>query len=148
MKPIPTACRSARSRAPLLWALAALFALRVAAQPLQARLALPLLPPASAWSSGMLPYALLLPVQLAILAAAVWTAARFSRARVAPRRALGAWLLALGAAYFGAMAARLALGLTVLAAHPWFGKPVPAFFHLVLAGFVLVVGDYHWRHGR
>lgn len=138
----------AQRRAPVLWALLALFAFRVAAQPVQARFDLPLLPPAAAWASGALPYGVLLAVQLALLAVGGWTAARFSRGRVRPRRVLGAWLLALAAAYFGLMAARLALGLTVLASHPWFGKPVPALFHLVLAGFVLVVGDYHWRRGE
>jgi hypothetical protein len=139
---------SAARHAAVLWALLALFAFRVAAEPLQAWHPLAFLPPHGAWSSGALPYPLLLALQLVILAAAGWSAWRLSRGEMVARRRLGGWLTALGGFYCAGMAARLALGLTVLSAHPWFGKPVPAFFHLVLAGFVLVLGDYHWRHGR
>jgi hypothetical protein len=28
----------------------------------------------------------------------------------------------------------------------WFAKPLPALFHMVLAGYVLTLGHYHRRH--
>ena len=36
----------------------------------------------------------------------------------------------------------LAAGLTFLADHPWFAKSLPAFFHVVLASFLLLLGHY------
>jgi hypothetical protein len=49
----------------------------------------------------------------------------------------------LGVLYFGSMSARLVLGLAVFSDVAWFAKPLPALFHLVLAGYVLTLGHYH-----
>ena len=57
----------ARGHARALVALTALFAARVLGQALVAFLDVPLLPPMSAWYSGLLPYPILLPTQLLIL---------------------------------------------------------------------------------
>ena len=57
-----------RGHAQALVALTALFAARVLGQALVAFLDVPLLPPMSAWYSGLLPYPILLPTQLLILA--------------------------------------------------------------------------------
>ena len=51
--------------------------------------------------------------------------------------------LVLGGVYFGGTVLRLVLGLTVRTNSPFFAKPVPIFFHLVLASFLLVCGYYH-----
>ncbi|PYO37218.1 MAG: hypothetical protein DMD86_03345 [Candidatus Rokuibacteriota bacterium] len=56
-----------RGHAQALVALTALFAARVLGQALVAFLDVPLLPPMSAWYSGLLPYPILLPTQLLIL---------------------------------------------------------------------------------
>jgi len=61
-----------------------------------------------------------------------------------PKRKWARWLLGLGAIYFAAMAFRLAAGLTFLADSAWFATTLPAIFHVVLAGFVLSLGHYHW----
>jgi hypothetical protein len=46
------------------------------------------------------------------------------------------------------MLLRLILGLTLLSSVSWFATPIPAFFHLVLASIVLVIGHYHYRIGQ
>jgi len=37
--------------------------------------------------------------------------------------------------------------LTIQIGSPFFARPVPIFFHLVLASFLLVCGYYHTRAG-
>ena len=129
----------------LLGLFTALFALRVAAQLVQYVSPTRFLPPFEAWQGSGLAYPVLLASQLTILAAMVWgTGAVRRRPRV--RKTVGRWLIALGAVYFGSMAVRLVLGLTVLSDLAWFAKPLPALFHLVLASYVLALGHYYTRH--
>src|SRR5262245_23799012 len=131
----------------LLGLFSVLFALRVTAQLVQKASPTPYLPPFDAWQGSSLDYPLLLTSQLLILAAMIFgTCAVYRRARV--RKRVGRWLIVVGAVYFASMAARLVLGLTVLADLGWFGKPLPALFHLVLAGYVLTLGHYHSRGHR
>lgn len=130
-----------------LWALTILFAFRVAAQAVQLASPTAVLPPFDAWQGSGLDYPALLVSQLLILGVMVAGATRVSRGLHTSRRA-GTWLLALGSVYFAAMAVRLVLGLTVLAHVSWFAKPLPALFHLVLAGYLLTLGHYHLTRGR
>jgi len=128
-----------------LCVLLALFALRVIAQPLSLAVSSPLLPPFASWYSGVVPYPLLLVAQVAILALlAAGIRGTYGGGPVWSRRA-ALWLGAFGAVYFVSMALRLVLGATILRAHPWFGRTIPAFFHLVLASYVLVYADFHRR---
>ncbi len=120
------------------------FALRVLAQMMQAISDVPWLPPFEAWAAGGLPYAVLLIVQVIIVAAVVEVIRKLARGDVRPQRKWAVWLLGLGALYFIAMAFRLVAGLTFLADSPWFAASLPAIFHLVLAGIVLTLGHYHW----
>ncbi len=53
----------------------------------------------------------------------------------------------LGLLYFMAMAFRLVIGFAVAPNHPWFGALIPAFFHLVLASFMMLVGHFHHTGG-
>ena len=118
------------------------FACRVAAQLVQYASPTRLLPPFEAWQGSGLGYPALLASQIVILVLMIrGTAAVFRRTRPRPR--FGAWLIALGALYFVSMLVRLVLGLTLLAHVAWFAKPLPALFHLVLAGYVLALGHYH-----
>ena len=126
-----------------LWILAALFALRVAAQPLALVVEAPVLPRFESWHSALLPYPLLLAAQLLILAWLVTTAARVSRGGVQPNRMFGRLVLGVAAAYGMVMFTRLVLGVTVLSDMRWFARPVPAIFHLVLAGYLFVYGRVH-----
>jgi hypothetical protein len=135
-----------RAYARWLWVFAGLFLLRVIAQPLSLT-GTPLVPPFDAWHSGVVPYRLLIGSQLLILAALAYSAWTLWSGRVRPRRYTGGWLLAAGGLYFGVMVVRLLLGATLLGGHPWFARPLPTIFHLVLAGFVLVYGHFHFRHG-
>ena len=125
--------------------LSALFLLRVLGQLIQVLYPVGFLPSLESWQGSSIPYGVLLGIQLAIIALVLLIARRIHLGRVIPNRRIGAILLILGAVYFTVMLARLVLGLTVLSGHPWFAKPIPAFFHLVLAGMVLTIGHYHWR---
>ena len=131
----------------VLWVLTALFCLRVAGQPLAALGAVPGLPPFDAWHSGALPYPALLAVQLAIVAWLVRTTRAVGAVTVRWRRPVGRWLLAASCLYGGIMVARLVLGATILRDVPWFARPVPTVFHLVLAAYLGVYGRLHLRRG-
>lgn len=126
-----------------LWTLWTLFIFRVAAQLLQYLHPVAWLPPFDSWHSATLPYPLLLAIQAVIIVLLARIARRVQRGAVRPRPRLGNGLRLLGGLYFAAMLARLALGCTVLSGHPWFDKPVPSLFHLVLAGFLLALAAYH-----
>jgi hypothetical protein len=125
----------------------ALFLCRVVAQPLALVVHADILPPFEAWHSGAVPYGLLFASQILILAACAWTAWRFSTGAVKPRRAVGLAATAVGGVYFAGMMARLILGATVLRDVRWFASPVPTLFHLVLAGYLLLLGRFHYVHG-
>lgn len=131
----------------VLWALTALFCLRVVGQPLAAVAPVAGLPPFDAWHSGALPYPVLLVTQLAIVAWLVWTTRAVHSGTVRWRRAVGAGLVGLSCVYGGAMAARLVLGATFLRDVPWFARPVPTVFHLVLAAYLGIYGRLHLRKG-
>ncbi|MES2353197.1 MAG: hypothetical protein V4568_02145 [Pseudomonadota bacterium] len=62
-----------------------------------------------------------------------------------PRRHLGNILAWLGGVYMVTMLARLAIGLALPTAAPWFKAWIPGVFHVVLAAFVLTVSVYHRR---
>lgn len=130
-----------------LWLLAALFVARVIAQPLALLIDRPFLPPFDAWHSGVVPYGVLVATQVAIVAVMCRAAWRMSRSRVAPDRRFGVLMLAAGGVYLVIMLLRLVLGATALSEQPWFARPLPTAFHLVLAGFMLVYGYFHSHYG-
>jgi hypothetical protein len=127
----------------LLWVCVALFAARVVGQLEVLLLQPPWLPDMEAWYSGLLPYPLLLPAQIAILmlmAVVAWNP-RVRRRLFARRhpRAAGA-LRAFACLYFVAMAVRLALNVLDNSVDFWRQGAIPVAFHWVLALFVLVAG--------
>ncbi|MGH8667909.1 MAG: hypothetical protein ACREUH_01640, partial [Burkholderiales bacterium] len=95
-----------------LWALLALFALRVAGQFLVAFFGVGWLPPMQRWYSGLVPYQYLLASQIVILALMTKICVDFTRGRgffVQPRRFFaGPWLW-FGWAYLAVMLARYPL---------------------------------------
>ena len=125
----------------LLWSCIALFAARVIGQ-LEARLLAPeWLPDMDAWYSGLLPYPLLLPAQIALLM--IMSAVAWNRrirtgcfASANPRVAGALRLFAL--LYFTAMAVRLAVNINVNGMDYWSEGAIPVAFHWVLALFLLV----------
>lgn len=127
------------------WLLCALFAARVLGQALQRWLPQPFLPPEEAFQGSSLPYGILLATQLAILAAMLYVTFRMQTGALVPSRHLGFGLAWAGAVYMTFSIGRIAVGLAMPDAHSWFRTWIPAFFHLVLAGFVLTVSVYHLR---
>jgi hypothetical protein len=136
-----------RRYAVALWLLLLVFAVRVVAQPLALVVRSPVLPPFESWHSDALPYGMLLSSQVVILLVLGWTAWRFTVGDVDARRDVGILALALGGIYFGAMLARLILGVTALSDVRWFASPIPTVFHLVLATSLLMYGHFHYVHG-
>ena len=133
----------------ILATLTALFAARVGAQAVQRWVPLHFLPPFGAFQGSSLPYSLVLPAQLLILALMCRIAWRTHKC-VLQRRPRSRRILAiLGSIYFATMLARLLVGITVPGAPVWFRTPISSVFHLVLATFVLVLAAYHrpirWR---
>jgi len=127
---------------PWLAALTGLFVFRVLAQLIQSLYPLPWLPPFEVWHGAVLPYPLLVACQIVIIAALAVITWRVGRDAVVPSPWKFRLCFALGIPYFLFMAFRLAAGLTFLADHPWFAKSLPAFFHVVLASFLLLLGHY------
>ena len=145
-KPFDT--KAAQPYAKWLWLCAGLFAFRVAAQ-LAALLFKPsFLPAFESWHGGVLPYPVLLTTQIFILIWLAWTARQFSKSSVYPRRRLGMLIIIFATLYFLVMLLRLLLGLTFLGEHRWFASYLPAFFHLVLASYLILYGHFHYRHGK
>jgi hypothetical protein len=133
--------RAGREVAVLLWGCTALFAARVIGQ-FEALVAAPAwLPDMDAWYSGLLPYHLLLPVQVALLmlmAVVAWNRrVRTGRFALARPRVAGV-LRGLAVAYFLAMALRLGLNVRGNGADFWREGAIPVAFHWVLALFLLV----------
>jgi hypothetical protein len=125
-----------------LWALLALFALRVAGQILVAFFGVSWLPPMERWYSGLMPYEYLLPSQIVILVLMLKICADYSRGRgffVRPRGFLARPWLWFGWLYLAVMLARLPLQLALKPDGPL----IPIFFHWVLATFVILVGLWH-----
>ncbi len=146
-RPIYRSCTAAV----LLWSCIALFAARVLGQ-LETLLLQPnWLPGMDAWYSGLLPYPLLLPAQIAILmlmAAVAWNrrvrTGCFARAN--PRGA-GALRIFAGL-YFVVMAVRLGVNVIDHGADFWRAGAIPVAFHWVLALFILVSGRRSETVGR
>jgi len=126
----------------VLWLLLGLFVLRVLGQALVAFLDVQFLPPMQAWYSGLLPYEVLLPSQIVIVAVMAKISLDFTRGRgfffENNRFFASAWLW-FGCVYLAAMIAR--------AVFLW-DHPIPIVFHWVLAAFVITVGLSHRRRLR
>lgn len=123
-----------------------LFLSRVTAQFIQHVYPVEWLPDFSRWQGSSLPYPALLFAQLLIVLVIVLLIRRVAVGTMRPNRQTGRILFFLGGVYFSVMLLRLVLGLTLLSAMPWFAKPLPAFFHLVLAAIVLLIGHFHSRY--
>ena len=145
------AAKRPASAATLLWTCVALFAARVIGQ-LETLLVAPTwLPDMDAWFSGLLPYEVLLPAQIAILmlmAVVAWNPRirNGSFARSHPRAAEVLRILA--GIYFIVMAVRLAVNVFDNGAEFWREGAIPVAFHWVLALFVLVSGRRSATVGR
>lgn len=129
-----------------LTTLTLLFALRVLGQILVAFWHVPYLPPMEHWMSGLMPYWLLLPCQIALLALMeticvhAWRGhGRFTRTSAATVRRLKIG----GIIYLVAVIARYAITMALYPQMRWLGGCIPIAFHVVLATFVLTLARYY-----
>ncbi len=129
-------------RASALWVLLGLFFVRVAGQALLGLGILQAggpLPPWDEWYSGLLPYPWLLVSQIAILALLTKASLDVTRGDgyfARPSRRLGGSLVVFGTVYAIGMGVRYLLRGSL---------SIPIVFHWVLAGYLLVLGEYHLR---
>lgn len=134
----------ANELAPILWLLTALFAVRVVGQVLVALRSPSWLPPMADWN--LMPYRLLLPVQLVMLGVMTWIDASFSASSGPPidrTQAFGWLLLGFSAVYAGAMVVRYLVRMRRRPEARWFGGTIPIVFHLVLATYLYALGSFH-----
>lgn len=132
----------------LMSMLTALFVLRVCAQLVQALYPVGWIPEFEAWQSGVLPYPVLLAGQFGIIGLMSIVLHRVRNGAIRARPWKYRVCLVFGGAYFALMAFRWLAGLTFLADQAWFAKSLPAFFHLVLASFILLLGLHIRRRVR
>jgi hypothetical protein len=128
--------------------LTGLFGLRVAGQAVQFWMPQSFLPAFGSFQGSTLPYSTLLLIQLLILGLMLRTCLRIGSGIGVPDRRLGRGLAWFGGLYMAGSVARIAVGLAIPSAPAWFSTWIPAFFHLVLAGFVLSAAHFHLHHSR
>jgi hypothetical protein len=128
-----------------LWAFTILLLGRVIGQLVVAASAPRWLPPMEQWQSGLVPYPVLVAVQIVVLALMVSIAADVSRGAgfwVEPRPRLGAAALWWSYLYFGAMVARYAIRMMRRPDQRWLGGTIPIIFHSVVAAFQWTFGTF------
>jgi hypothetical protein len=140
---------TARRYAIVLGVLTLLFVGRVVGQVL-ALLDVGGLPPFERWSSGLVPYPVLLPVQLALIVLMLWIVRDFATGRgffVALARRTGVILMRLSYLYALAMVARYVVTMTMHPELRYFTGTIPIWFHFVLAAFLYTLGRWQVRRG-
>jgi hypothetical protein len=132
----------------LLWLFTFLFFLRVAGQAFVAFFGASFLPPMEAWYSGLIPYPILLPIQIGILVLQVKVSLDLSRQHgwfSVPSPRFGRFLRGFSAFYAAVMVVRYVATMALLPERRWFGGTIPIFFHFVLAAFLFTWGSFHVR---
>ena len=145
------AARQNLSTAALLWTCVALFAFRVIGQFEVMLVAPQWLPDMEAWFSGLLPYSVLLPAQIAILmlmAVVAWNPRVRNGSFAHSHPGFAGALRILAGIYFAVMVIRLAVNIFDNGGDFWREGAIPVAFHWVLALFVLVSGRTSAGLGR
>ena len=122
-----------------------LFVLRVLGQALVEFFTVDWLPSSEAWASGLIPYPILLAIQLVMLIAMVKIASDVWRQSGFFLAAPASWsrlLIGCSAVYAGSMAARYILTMILRPEMRWLGDTIPIFFHFVLAAFLYTWGKF------
>jgi len=124
--------------------LLALFIFRVVSQFIQSdsQLELSYLPKFDEWQGSTLSYPILLVAQIFVIICLIVVIARVRKDNFKPAVWKYRSCLILGSIYFLVMTFRLMGGQTILSEYQWFAKPIPAFFHIILASFILIFGWY------
>jgi hypothetical protein len=95
---------------------------------------------------NLMPYRLLVPIQLlflAVMASIVVGLAREDGRLAEQSVAFGRFLVGLSLAYAATMAVRYAVRMRRRPTERWFGGAIPIVFHVVLAAFLFTWGWYH-----
>lgn len=102
-----------------------------------------LLPPMKDWYSGLIPYEILLPIQLVLIVILLIICLQFfAKDPGRPRRrpSLGRALRIFGLIYLSVMILRFII---YLFKPGWLGGWIPIVFHWVLACYCIILGRYH-----
>ena len=133
-------------RGAVLAALTLLFLGRVLGQALVALFSVRWLPAMHEWHSGLIPYPILLALQLLMLVIMIkisrdiWNRTGFFAKR---QPSWSRYLVGFSAIYAGAMVLRYILTMIFLPEMRWLGGTIPIFFHFVLAAFLFRWGRFH-----
>ncbi len=143
---------AARRYGMALWVLSTLFLCRVIGQLLVALGGVSWLPPMVEWYSGLLPYHLLLPSQVLILAV-MWRVNRGVHAGTGwlwtRRPRVGKALVGFAAVYAIVMVVRYFVFGELYPHRRWYPPGIiPIGFHFVLASYVYLLGRLTLHHGR
>lgn len=125
--------------------LAFAFLLRVIGQAVQRWSPVTFLPSFDAWQGSGLSYPVLLACQIAILAALAFVLARMAQGRCMLGRRAGWIVVGFGVLYFGTMATRLLIGLTIAPGSHWFTAWISTALHLALAAIIIIWGWHQLR---
>jgi hypothetical protein len=122
-----------------------IFSLRVSGQAIVEFLSVDGLPSSEAWASGLIPYSILLAIQLVMLVGMVkivtdvWSEGGFFATAPA---SWSRFLIGCSAVYAASMAARYVLTMIFQPDMRWLGGTIPIFFHFVLAAFLYTWGKF------
>jgi hypothetical protein len=101
-----------------------------------------------AWYSGLIPYPVLLPVQVVILCLQARITIDLARGRgwfSMGRRRAGRPLRRFSCVYFAAMTLRYPVSRALAPGAPWFQGLIPIFFHWVLGAYLFILSGWHLR---
>ena len=128
----------------LLWLFTLLFVVRVVGQVLVAIRPRDWLPPMHLWN--LIPYPILLPLQLIIIGIMLWINRDFSaNSGIATIHHPGAGTMLIGfsAIYALVMVIRYIVRMSRQPEQRWFGGTIPIVFHFVLASYLLFLGVFY-----
>ncbi|MFB3045966.1 MAG: hypothetical protein ACE10A_06610 [Acidiferrobacterales bacterium] len=134
----------------MLAAFTLLFILRVCGQILVVVVDIDFLPPFELWYSGLLPYSVLLPIQILIIGAMLKIVLDFAKRSgffITPKPRAAVFIKWFSYVYFFSMGARYVIAMILYPELRWFTDTIPIWFHMVLAAFLYTFSHYHLRQG-
>ena len=106
------------------------------------------LPPFEEWHTGSLPYEVMAVSQIIIIFVLLGFVLRVAGGREDLVRKSGQVYLIFGFSYLVLMLFKLGAGFSDVSFQDWIFAKIPSLFHLDLASFLIVVGNYHFRFGK
>jgi hypothetical protein len=129
----------------ILIILLTLFIFRVLGQALVASMDTSWLPPMEHWYSGIIPYPVLLPIQVALIflmIQIIWNINRGKGRFYRTNASRGVFLKCFSYLYALWMVGRYVVTMTLHPEYRWLGHTIPIWFHFVLAAFIYTCGHY------